>query len=111
MEGNQHELTLFAETDWRDQRRRFGIKRKDRRAHMYVIGKTGMGKSTLLQTLISSDLKRGEGLAVIDPHGDLVARVALLIPPERAAQVIHFDPASRSVAFNPLHAPDPARRH
>src|ERR687891_2199699 len=93
------DITIFAETDWRGQRRRFGIKRKDRRAHMYLIGKTGMGKSTLLQTLIASDLQRREGLAVIDPHGDLVMLVVALVPSERSGEVIDFDPASRPLAF------------
>jgi DNA helicase HerA-like ATPase len=104
-------MTVFGETDWRGERRPFGIKRQDRRAHMYVIGKTGMGKSTLLQTLIASDLRRGEGLAVLDPHGDLIQRVAPLVPPSRGREVIHFDPASRPIVFNPLDISHPARRH
>ena len=101
MGGTDDDITVFGETDWRGHRRRFGIKRKDRRAHMYLIGKTGMGKGTLLQTLIVADLRRGEGLAVIDPQGDLVRRMALMVPPERAGAVVDFDPASRLVAFNP----------
>lgn len=105
------DITVFAETDWRGQRRRFGIKRKDRRAHMYLIGKTGMGKTTLLETLIVSDLQRGEGVAVIAPHGDLVARVTSVVQQARAGEVIHFDPARRPLAFNPLDAPDLSRRH
>lgn len=111
MGGTDNDITVFAETDWRGQRRRFGITRKDRRAHMYLIGKTGMGKSTLLQTLITADLQRAEGLAVLDPHGDLIQRVVPLIPPDRTGEMVYFDPASRAVAFNPLDAPDPARRH
>ena len=72
MGGTDKDITFFAETDWRGQQKPFGIKRKDRRAHMYLLGKTGMGKSTLLQTLIASDLQRGERLAVLDPHGVVV---------------------------------------
>ena len=69
------DITFFAETDYRNERRRFGIRRRDRRAHMYLIGRTGMGKSTLLETLIVSDLMAGNGLALLDPHGDLAAKV------------------------------------
>jgi type IV secretory pathway VirB4 component len=77
---SDNDITVFAETNFRNERKRFGIKRRDRRAHMYVIGKTGMGKSTLMETMIMSDLERGEGLAVLDPHGDLVTQVKERIP-------------------------------
>jgi hypothetical protein len=91
--ANENDVTVFAETNFRNQRKRFGIKRRDRRSHMYIIGKTGMGKSTLMENLIYSDLCKGEGLAVIDPHGDLALRVRTLIPQERLADLIYFDPA------------------
>lgn len=90
------DITLFAETDFRNQRKRFGIKRADRRLHMYIIGKTGMGKSTLMENMMGSDLRAGEGFAVIDPHGDLVERVLAMVPPERAADVVYFNPADRN---------------
>ena len=64
-------ITYFAQTNFRNEEKPFGIKTPDRRAHMYVIGKTGTGKSTLLETLIRQDLENGEGLALLDPHGDL----------------------------------------
>src|SRR5687767_8195508 len=101
---NDNDITLFAETTFRNERKRFGIKRRDRRAHMYLIGKTGMGKSTLMENMILSDLQRGEGLAVLDPHGDLVVRVKSQIPPGREADVILFDPADEAYALslNPL---------
>jgi Type IV secretion-system coupling protein DNA-binding domain len=107
------DITVFAETNFRNERKRFGIKRRDRRAHMYVIGKTGMGKSTLMETMIMSDLERGEGLAVLDPHGDLVTRVKERIPLARQSDVILFSPGdeSQSVALNPLDAGSRAARH
>jgi hypothetical protein len=110
---NDNDVTLFAETLFRNERKRFGIKRKDRRAHMYLIGKTGMGKSTMMENMILSDLHHGEGLAVLDPHGDLVARVKSLIPPAREADVILFDPADKTqnLSLNPLNSGGKAARH
>jgi len=105
------EITYFAETDYRNERRRFGIRRRDRRAHMYLIGRTGMGKSTLLETLIVSDLAAGNGLALLDPHGDLATKVRSCLPPERIQDFIDFDPAERPVPYNPLNVPDPSRRY
>src|SRR5262245_16599427 len=105
------EITFFAETDFRNERRRFGIRRRDRRAHMYVIGRTGMGKSTLLETLIASDLAGGNGLALIDPHGDLADRVLARAKEHRSADLIDFSPAERPVSYNPLRVNDPERRY
>src|SRR3989475_13233502 len=104
-----NEVTVFAETDFREQRQRFGIKRKDRRHHMYLVGKTGMGKSTLLRTLILSDLSAGNGLALIDPHGDLADHVISCVPESRRKEVTTFDPTSPGggVTVNPLGIPDP----
>ncbi|HLA81889.1 MAG TPA: DUF87 domain-containing protein, partial [Thermoleophilia bacterium] len=68
-------LTYIGRTNWRNTNRLFGIKRVDRRAHMYIVGKTGTGKSNLLQTLVRQDIGHREGLALIDPHGDLVDRL------------------------------------
>jgi type IV secretory pathway TraG/TraD family ATPase VirD4 len=110
---NENDITIFAETNFRDQRARFGIKRKDRRLHMYLIGKTGMGKSTLMENMIYSDLSAGEGLAVIDPHGDLVQKVLTLIPQERKADLVYFNPAdlARPIGFNMLEAIESAHHH
>jgi type IV secretory pathway VirB4 component len=66
------DINIFAETDYRGWRQRFGIKREDRRLHMYVIGRTGMGKTTLLLNLLLNDISVGEGGCFIDPHGDAV---------------------------------------
>jgi len=105
------EITFFAETTFRGDRRRFGIRRKDRRSHIYILGRTGMGKSTLLEILIASDLQAGNGLALLDPHGDLASRVLAHVPEERRADLIDFDPADRNVPYNPLRVSDPSRRY
>src|SRR5438309_5592203 len=103
-----HEITCLGETNFRNHRRRFGIKRADRRHHLYLIGKTGVGKSTLIANLARQDMANGEGLAILDPHGDLVeelARSALETRNDgRRSDLIYFnptDPAS-ALAFNPL---------
>src|SRR5215216_4978001 len=110
---NENDIAIFAETNFRNQRTRFGIKREDRRSHMYLIGKTGMGKSTLMENMIYSDLRAGEGLAVIDPHGDLAQIVLRLMPPERKSDLIYFNPADgkQEVGLNPLDAAGKAARH
>lgn len=108
-----NDITLFAETNFRNQRRRFGIKRDDRRRHMYLIGKTGMGKSTMLENMIVSDIKAGNGVAVVDPHGDLVEKIIDYIPPSRINDVIYFNPADINypIGFNPLESIDIEHKH
>ncbi len=93
--GHQHEgeITLFAETNFRNQKRRFGIKTDDRRRHVYVIGKTGMGKTTLLENFIVSDINQGHGCCYIDPHGDTAEKLVDFIPPHRINDVVYFNPA------------------
>jgi len=103
-ENNKEKVTTFAVTNYRDIRKRFGIKEKNRRGHMYIIGKTGTGKSTLIENMVISDIKDGNGLALIDPHGDLAEDVLNHIPKERKDDVIYFNPADfkHPIAFNPL---------
>ncbi|MCI0529235.1 MAG: type IV secretion system DNA-binding domain-containing protein, partial [Nitrospira sp.] len=103
MRGNNH-IAFFAETNFRNIRRKFGIKLHDRRRHIYIVGKTGTGKSTLLQNLIVSDIRTGLGLAVIDPHGDLVESILDYVPDSRIKDVIYFNPADVEypIAFNVL---------
>jgi len=91
-----HDITYFAHTLFRDQRRVFGIKLADRRAHMYVVGKTGVGKSTLIETLAKQDIAHGHGLAVLDPHGDLIKNLVEYANRKRPADVLY------------LNAPDPS---
>lgn len=92
---------------------RFGIRRQDRRAHVYAIGKTGTGKSTLLKNLARQDIERGEGLTVIDPHGDLVEEIAGSIPPGRHRDLTYLNaPDSKQpYGYNPLRFVSPAARH
>src|SRR5437899_1338182 len=110
---SEDDLTLFGETYFRNVRHHFGIKRKDRRYHMHVVGKTGMGKSTLLRTLVEGDLRAGNGLALVDPHGDLATEVLGELPVERKADLLLVDPTTLAgrVAFNPLDVEDPTQRH
>ncbi len=112
-EHSSADVTLFARTNYRNQLRAFGIKTDDRRRHMYVIGKTGMGKSTLLENMIIQDIRAGHGLAVIDPHGDLVEKVVKYVPSYRVNDVVYFNPADMDypIAFNILESIDPSHRH
>jgi type IV secretory pathway TraG/TraD family ATPase VirD4 len=94
----------IARVDFRNDGRVFGIKDEDRFLHVYVIGKTGTGKSTLLETMALQDLERGNGFALIDPHGDLVARIAARIPASQRHRVFYLnatDPA-QPYGYNPL---------
>jgi type IV secretory pathway TraG/TraD family ATPase VirD4 len=97
-------VTHFARTDFRGTNRIFGIKDEDRFSHVYLIGKTGTGKSTLIETMVLQDIKRGHGIALIDPHGDLVERIVAQVPPPRAADVIYLNAAdpSQPHGYNPL---------
>lgn len=98
------DLTFIGETDYHGIHRPFGILRADRRAHLYIVGKTGTGKSTLIANLCRQDLRNGEGLALFDPHGDLVEAVLAMIPPERRQELIYLNAAdaAQRVVFNPL---------
>src|SRR5438105_407615 len=99
---NDADVTILGKLDYRNDKRLFGIKRADRRYHMLVIGRTGTGKSTFLANLIKSDLVNGEGVAILDPHGDLANLARDFVPPTRADDVIVFDPAdpSNTLTFN-----------
>jgi len=85
----------------------------DRRRHAYIIGKTGVGKSVLLKEMILQDIKMGNGVAAIDPHGDLIEGILPLIPPERAEDVIYFDPSDteRPMGLNMLEAQTEEQKH
>src|SRR3989338_4318141 len=105
-------LTILGASVFRGQRVTFGIKQDDSRRHLYAIGKTGMGKSTLLENMIFSDIHAGKGLAVIDPHGDLADAVLRMIPKERTNDVVLFDPTDMEypVSFNMLECTHPEQR-
>ncbi|MFA5047706.1 MAG: type IV secretion system DNA-binding domain-containing protein [Patescibacteria group bacterium] len=107
-ELGRDDITIFAETNFRNQFRSFGIKRDDRRRHMYVIGKTGMGKTTLLENMIISDIINGEGCCYVDPHGDTAEKILNYIPAHRINDVIYLNPSDSEfpIAFNVLEAVD-----
>ncbi|MBI4175005.1 type IV secretion system DNA-binding domain-containing protein, partial [Candidatus Berkelbacteria bacterium] len=103
------ELTLYGITDFRGVRQKFGIKLRDRRQHMYAIGKSGTGKSTLLENMAIDDIRKGRGVAIVDPHGDFVNHVLDYIPASRVNDVIYFGPSDKDypVGFNLLENVDP----
>lgn len=106
-------ITIFAETNFRNSNVKFGIKTDDRRRHMYFIGKTGMGKSTVLENMIIQDIQDGKGVCVVDPHGDLVEKVINFVPKHRINDVIYFNPADLNfpIGFNVLEQVEPSQRH
>lgn len=108
-----NEITVFAETTFRNQKRKFGIKTDDRRRHMYLIGKTGMGKSTIQENMIVEDIRAGHGVAVVDPHGDLAEKVIQYVPDNRINDVVYFNPADHEypIAFNIVEHVDINYRH
>lgn len=108
-----NEVTLFGETNFRNEKRRFGIKEDDRRRHMYIIGKTGMGKTTMLENMIISDIIHGKGVGFIDPHGDSAEKILEFVPPERIKDVVYFDPSDleRPIAFNAIENVEPEKKH
>ncbi len=110
---NPEQITYMGETDSRNKKKVFGIKAKDRSRHMYVIGKTGMGKSTVLENMAVQDIKNGEGLAFIDPHGKSADLLLDYVPKERIEDVIYFAPfdVDYPVAFNVMEDVGYDKRH
>ena len=106
------DIAFFARANSRDDRRLFGIRRADRLAHVYAIGKTGTGKSTLLETLMQTDLRSDTGFALLDPHGDLSEKVLDAVPPERKSDLVYFNvpDTSQVLGFNPLAPAAPETR-
>lgn len=106
-------ITYLAKTNFRKNDQVFGIKRKDRRQHMYLLGKSGSGKSALLGNMIVQNIWNGEGVCVVDPHGELVESVLSTIPAHRAKDVIYFNPADTDfhIGFNVLQIDDPKYKH
>jgi CxxC-x17-CxxC domain-containing protein len=107
------EINFFAKTNFRNQERIFGIKEDDRRRHMYVIGKTGMGKSNLLENMAVQDIRAGKGVCVVDPHGEFAEKMIRAVPTERINDVVYFNPADREfpLAFNILEAVDEDKKN
>lgn len=105
--------TFLGRSTYRGLSRPVYVQRDDRRRHMYIIGKTGTGKTEFLKQMIMQDINAGEGLAVVDPHGDLIEDILKLMPPQRAEDVILFDPSdtSRPMGFNMLDATTEEQKH
>ena len=97
-------VSFFGRTDFRAHHVPFGIRREDRQRHMYIVGKSGVGKSCLLDLLIQNDIDKGYGAAILDPHGDLVDDILRRIPEHRLKDVVLFDPTDVNFppSFNPL---------
>ena len=110
---DKNRITYFAETDRRNKRVPFGIKADDRTRHMYIIGKTGMGKSTCIENMVVQDIKNGEGIAFIDPHGKSAALLLDYIPPDRIKDVVYFAPfdSDNPISFNVMEDVGPDKRH
>jgi len=107
------QINYFAKANFRNNQREFGIKTDDRRKHMYIIGKTGMGKTTLLANLAIQDIQDGHGLAFIDPHGEQAEGLLKHIPKHRIKDVVYLNPADIEwpVGFNIMEVKDPNERH
>lgn len=111
--ANSSKVNYFAQTDFRGKQTKFGIKSEDRARHIYTIGKTGMGKSTMLENMAVQDIINGEGMAFIDPHGKTADLLLDYVPEERIKDVIYFAPfdLDNPVSFNVMEDVGKDQRH
>ncbi|MDP3995888.1 MAG: type IV secretion system DNA-binding domain-containing protein [bacterium] len=109
----QSEINFFGLTTFRNQRKKFGIKTDDRRRHMYIIGKTGMGKTLMLRNMVVQDIQNGNGIGFVDPHGEAAEELLDYIPSNRINDVVYFNPADLDypLAFNIMEQVDVGHRH
>ncbi|OGG01637.1 hypothetical protein A2Z33_07670 [Candidatus Gottesmanbacteria bacterium RBG_16_52_11] len=109
-EEEKKRINFFARTEFRNKTATFGIKHDDRRKHMYIVGKTGTGKSTMIANMAINDMRNGEGVAVIDPHGDLTDMLLDFVPSFRINDVAYLDPSDIEYPFhlNPLEVKNEA---
>ncbi|MFH1565587.1 MAG: DUF87 domain-containing protein [bacterium] len=109
------DCTYFGVTTFRDKKIKFGIRNdnEDRDRHMYLVGKTGTGKSTIFKNMIIQDMQKGFGVGVIDPHGELVDFVLNNVPEDRIEDVVLFDPSDykHPVGLNMLECSDPTQKN
>ena len=106
-------VCYFGQTNYRGQMRKFGIKLDDRRRHMYVIGKTGMGKTTMMENMVLHDIYAGNGVGVVDPHGDFAEKILDYIPANRINDVVYFNPSDleNPIGFNILEVHSEEQKH
>lgn len=109
----ENKIIPFAITNFRNHSKVFGIKTNDRRNHVYVVGKTGTGKTTLLRNMMISDIQAGHGVAVVDPHGEFAESILDYVPESRIDDVVYFNPADLDfpIAFNAVEKVDISERH
>jgi len=108
-----NQITFFGETTFRNQRRKFGIKTDDRRRHIYLVGKTGMGKTVTMENMAIQDIQQGKGIGFVDPHGEVAESLLDFVPQSRINEVVYFNPADLDfpIAFNVMEKVDIAHRH
>ena len=113
MPEKKEEINFFAKTNFRNKEQPFGIKIDDRRRHFYTLGKTGMGKTSMIQNMAIQDIRNGNGVAIVDPHGEFAEECLKAVPKERIKDVIYFNPADLDfpVALNIMEKVDPEYRH
>ncbi|MBP7992688.1 MAG: type IV secretory system conjugative DNA transfer family protein [Candidatus Magasanikbacteria bacterium] len=111
--SDPNDVCLFGQTFFRNQLRRFGIKTDDRRRHMYVIGKTGMGKTTVMENMVLNDIYKGHGVGIVDPHGDFAEKIIDFIPAHRINDVVYFNPGDvdNPIGFNILEVTSEEQKH
>jgi CxxC-x17-CxxC domain-containing protein len=107
------DMTYLGQASFRDKNVLFGIKRRDRRQHVYILGKSGTGKSALMFNMIIQNIMNGDGVCMVDPHGENVEAILSAIPPERVKDVVYFNPADTDyhIGFNVLELIDPKYKH
>src|SRR3990167_8638521 len=112
-EKEPEEICVFAQTNFRNKPRRFGIKLDDRRRHMYIIGKTGMGKSTMMENMMLHDIYSGHGVGLVDPHGDFAEKIINYIPSWRINDIAYLNPSDMGypIGFNILEVHNEEQKH
>lgn len=109
----KEEIIFFGQTTFRGQKKKFGIKTDDRRRHVYIVGKTGMGKTVMMENMAIQDIQAGHGIGFIDPHGEASERLLDFVPANRINDVIYFNPADLDypIAFNVMEKVGFEQRH
>jgi len=107
------EINFFAETTFRNEKKKFGIKTDDRRRHVYIIGKTGMGKTAMMENMAIQDIQEGRGVGFVDPHGEAAEKLLDFVPQSRINDVVYFNPADLDypIAFNVMDKVSSEHRH